>query len=126
MKVARSLLAGWSKWLVLTGRGDLYNQMDLLFDWVFREIGIQPLHGIEFIRVRDFLASTNLPKCVSDAPSRKGIPELQNVSRRYTSVVVGTLRGRVHLPDFEFRGGYVDEIRGHHLLDLFLQVIDGF
>ena len=70
--------------------------MNRLFNWIFREIRGQLL-GIEYIAVGDFLASANLPKCVDDVPTRKGIPELQNVSRRYTSVMAGTLCGIVHL-----------------------------
>ena len=72
-----------------------------------QRIGGQLLHGIECIGVRDFLASANLPKCVSDVPTQKGILELQNVSRRYTSVMASTLRGIVHLRDIELVGGDV-------------------
>ena len=98
--------------------------MNHLCDWIFREIRGQLLRGIEFIAVGDFLARANLPKCVSEVPTGKEIPELQNVLHRYISVIAGTLCGRVHLPDSEFMGGDVAE--DHHLLDFILQVIDGF
>ena len=39
--------------------------------------------------------------------------------------MAGTLRGIVHLPDFELSEGDV-VTRGQHLLDYFPQVVDGF
>jgi hypothetical protein len=71
--------------------------MNHLFNWIVREIKGQLLLGNEYIAVGDFVTRANLPKCVSDVPTRKGIPELQNVPRRYTSVMAGTLCGIVHL-----------------------------
>jgi len=98
--------------------------MKHLSDWSFSEIVGHIRQGIESISIRDFLASVNLPKFVSNVPTRKGILELQNVSRRYTSVMAGMLRGIAHLPDAEPTGGNVVKCKLCFLLDCTLQVPD--
>jgi hypothetical protein len=63
--------------LILTRRGNLYNQMNHLSDGSASEIGGHLLEGIEFIGLRDFRASANVPICVGNVGfTRKKFLEL--------------------------------------------------
>ena len=117
--IAAEKSARQSIWLVLTGRRELYNQMNHLLDWNLK-IKRQLLRGIECIGARDILAGANRPKCVDDFPSQKGILKLRTY--RYTSVMARALRGIAHLPDVEFTGIDVAERMLVLLLDCILQV----